>query len=428
MTTSKQWHQRAMAVMPGGVNSPVRSFDAVGGEPIIMASGYGACVRDIEGNDYIDYVGQYGPAILGHAHPDVVEAVSAAARAGFGFGATTSAEIELAERVCAIVPSVEKVRLCNSGTEATMTALRLARGVTGRDAVIKFEGCYHGHADPFLVKAGSGALTTGTPNSAGVPEAVGNLTYCLPYNDGEAVSALFARHGEQIAAVIVEPVAGNMNLVLPQPDFLPTLRCLCDEYGALLICDEVMTGFRVGLAGACARFGIRADLITLGKIIGGGLPIGAVGGNAQWMDHLSPAGSVYQAGTLSGNPLAVAAGLATLDHISRSEFYATLEQKTQKLVHGMTQTAAAHGINLKTSAIGGMFGFLFTDCSAITSYDQVKQCDVATFGRFFSAMLDQGVMFAPSAFEAAFMSSVHDDAQIDATLRACEMVFSALPD
>ena len=419
-------YAQAQRLIPGGVNSPVRAFKGVGGEPLFIAKAKGAYLWDEDGNRYIDYVGSWGPMILGHAHPAVVEAVQRAASAGLGFGAPTRAEVEMAELLCRLMPSLERVRLVSSGTEATMTALRLARGMTGRDAIVKFEGCYHGHSDSLLVKAGSGALTLGVPTSPGVPAALAAHTLTLEYNNLEQVQTAFARAGREIAAVIVEPVAGNMNCVPPAPGFLEGLRALCDQHGALLIFDEVMTGFRVARGGAQALYGITPDITTLGKVIGGGLPVAALGGRAEVMRHLAPEGPVYQAGTLSGNPVAVAAGLATLREIARDGFYEALAARTTMLADGLRARANAAGIPLTTQSVGGMFGIFFTDQPSVASFAQVMACDVARFRKFFHAMLDAGVYLAPSAFEAGFVSAAHTPDDIAQTLAAAESALAQL--
>jgi glutamate-1-semialdehyde 2,1-aminomutase len=408
------------------VNSPARSFKSVGGTPLFIERAEGPFVYDSDGNRYVDYVGSFGPAIVGHAHPQVVEAVQRAAANGLSFGAPTAREVEMAERLCELVPSMDMVRLVNSGTEATMSAIRLARGFTGRDKIVKFEGCYHGHVDSLLVKAGSGALTHGNPSSPGVPESFVEHTITLPYNDISEAFSVFTEHGDDIAAVIVEPVAGNMNLVPPAMGFLDGLRQLCDDHGALLIFDEVMTGFRVDLHGAQGRFGITPDLTALGKVIGGGMPVGAFGGRRDIMEHLSPSGAVYQAGTLSGNPLATAAGLATLDIITRPGFYNALEARTEMLLDGLRQRAADAGVPFVTNQTGGMFGLFFTDSPAVRTFDDVQGCDTERFAHFFRGMLEHGVYMAPSAFEAGFMSAAHDEAAIDATLYAAERALAAL--
>ena len=413
----------AMQVIPGGVNSPVRAFRSVGGTPLFFARGSGAKVWDADGKAYIDYVGSWGPLILGHAHPTVIAAVQEAAQQGLSFGAPTAAEVELAELLCQRVPGLEQVRLVSSGTEATMSAIRLARGFTGRAKIVKFEGCYHGHADALLVKAGSGALTLGHPSSAGVPPETAAHTLVLDYNDVAALEAAFAREGDAIAGVIVEPVAGNMNVVMPDRAFLDALRALCTRYGALLIFDEVMTGFRVAPRGAQGLYGITADLVTLGKVVGGGMPLGAFGGRRDVMARIAPLGPVYQAGTLSGNPVAVAAGLATLKLIDAPGFFERLAATTQKLAEGLAAAARAHGVAFSAQAVGGMFGMYFRAVPP-TSYAEVMQCDTAAFNRFFHAMLGEGIYFAPSAFEAGFVSSAHGENEIQATLTAAGNYFA----
>ncbi|HTP96516.1 MAG TPA: glutamate-1-semialdehyde 2,1-aminomutase [Burkholderiales bacterium] len=423
--TNEDLFQRSRRVIPGGVNSPVRAFGSVGGTPRFIERGAGAYVFDADGRRYIDYVGSWGPLIVGHAHPAVVAAVQAASARGLSFGAPTAAELELAETIRRLLPSIERVRLVSSGTEATMSAIRLARGFTGRDTFIKFEGCYHGHADGLLVKAGSGALTLGQPSSAGVPAGVAAHTLVIAYNDTAALEAAFAQRGNELAAVIVEPVAGNMNLIAPRPEFLQALRNLCTRYGAVLIFDEVMTGFRVALGGAQALYGITPDLTTLGKVVGGGMPLGAFGGRADIMDRIAPLGPVYQAGTLSGNPVAVAAGLATLKLVQEDGFYARLAQSTRRLTDALTDAARVQRVNFCAQAVGGMFGLYFRETPP-ASYAEVMGCDKAAFNRFFHAMLDAGVYFAPSAFEAGFVSSAHGAAEIDATVTAAARVFERL--
>jgi glutamate-1-semialdehyde 2,1-aminomutase len=416
---------RAQRTIPAGVNSPVRAFRSVGGTPRFFVRGEGAWLWDADGRGYIDYVGSWGPAIAGHAHPQVVAAVQAAAAHGLSFGAPTEAEIELAEVLVRRVPSMERVRLVSSGTEATMSALRLARGCTGRSKILKFEGCYHGHGDSLLVKAGSGALTFGTPSSAGVPPAIAGETLVVPYNDLPAVEAVFAAQGSDIACVIVEPVAGNMNLIAPRAGFLEGLRTLCTRHGSVLIFDEVMTGFRVHPGGAQALYGVIPDLTTLGKVIGGGMPVGAFGGRRALMEQIAPLGPVYQAGTLSGNPVAVAAGLATLALTEAAGFYDALAATTRAFVDGMTDAAHEAGVSFAAQSIGGMFGLYFA-AQVPDSYDAVMACDKARFNRFFHAMLDAGVYLAPSAFEAGFVSSAHGSAEIDATLAAAAQAFRAV--
>ena len=418
--------REARRYIAGGVNSPVRAFKAVGGDPVFFARGAGPYLYDCDGREYVDYVGSWGPMILGHAHPAVVAAVKAAAEKGLSFGAPTVLETALAAVICRLVPSIQKVRLVSSGTEAAMSALRLARAFTGREKIVKFEGGYHGHADSLLVKAGSGALTFGVPTSPGVPRDLARLTLTLNYNDPEQARETFARLGHEIAAVIVEPVAGNMNCVPPVPGFLQTLRALCDEYGALLILDEVMTGFRVALGGAQSLYGIRPDLTLLGKVIGGGLPVGAFGGRAEIMDRLAPDGPVYQAGTLSGNPVAMAAGLATLEAVSEPGFFTEIETKTARLMHDLADCARSTGVPFQTSHAGGMFGLFFTDEPVITRFEQVMGCDVARFRQFFHHMLEQGIYLAPSAFEAGFMSIAHGPPQLDKTVSAARTAFGHL--
>lgn len=415
----------AQRVIPGGVNSPVRAFRSVGGTPRFFTRGSGAYAWDADGKAYIDYVGSWGPLILGHAYPFVIAAVQEAVTQGLSFGAPTAREVELAELLCKRVPGLEQVRLVSSGTEATMSAIRLARGFTGRSHIIKFEGCYHGHADALLVKAGSGALTLGNPSSAGVPRETAADTLVLEYNNVDMIEAAFARDGNKIACVIVEPVAGNMNLVAPAPGFLPALRALCTKYGAVLIFDEVMTGFRVGPAGAQGLYDITADLVTLGKIVGGGMPLGAFGGRRDIMACIAPLGPVYQAGTLSGNPVAVAAGIATLTAIDTPDFYPRLSAATRSLVDGLTAAARTRGIAFSAQAVGGMFGLYFR-ASVPANYAQVMECDVAAFNRFFHAMLDSGVYLAPSAFEAGFVSAAHSSADIEKTLEAARRYFDCL--
>ena len=416
---------RAQLSTPGGVNSPVRAFRSVGGTPRFITRAEGPYFWDADGKRYIDYIGSWGPAIVGHAHPQVVKAVQDAAVRGLSFGAPTEGEIDMAEAICRLVPSVEQVRLVSSGTEATMSALRLARGATGRDTIIKFEGCYHGHADSLLVKAGSGLLTFGNPTSAGVPEDFAKHTMVLDYNKPEQLEEVFRSKGESIACVIVEPVAGNMNLLRATPEFLQTMRRLCTQYGAILIFDEVMSGFRVALGGAQALYGIKPDLTALGKVIGGGLPVAAYGGRADIMQHMAPIGGVYQAGTLSGNPVAVAAGMATLQIIEQPGFYESLSVQTMKLVEGLSAEAKLAGIDFCGDAIGGMFGLYFAATLPV-DYATMMQCDKTRFNAFFHAMLDEGVYLAPSAFEAGFVSAQHDDAIIEATLAAARKAFARL--
>ena len=416
---------RAQKHIPAGVNSPVRAFRAVGGAPRFFERAAGAHLWDVDGRRYIDYVGSWGPMLAGHTHPAVVEAVQAAAGRALSFGAPTESEIELAELICQLIPSIEMLRLVSSGTEATMTAIRLARGHTGRDKIVKFEGCYHGHADSLLVKAGSGALTFGNPSSAGVPTDLAQHTLVLDYNDIAQVNALFEKHGAQIAGVIVEPVAGNMNLILPKPGFLEVLREQCTRHGAVLIFDEVMTGFRVALGGAQARYAIRPDLTTLGKVIGGGMPVGAFGGSRAIMEKIAPLGPVYQAGTLSGNPVAVAAGLATLKLVMQPGFVDRVEQATQTLVAGLANEAKHAGEAFSAQSVGSMFGLYFRD-SVPTGFAEVMTADRDRFNRFFHAMLTRGVYLAPSAYEAGFVSAAHGPAEIEATLAAAREAFKAL--
>ena len=423
-SSSEALFERAQRLIPGGVNSPVRAFRAVGGTPPFIARAQGAWVEDVEGRRYIDYVGSWGPMILGHAHPEIVAAVQAAAARGLSFGAPTQAEVELAETLCTLVPGLEQVRLVSSGTEACMSAIRLARGFTGRDVIVKFDGCYHGHADSLLVKAGSGALTFGQPSSAGVPADLARHTLVLPYNDVAAVRDAFACSGERIAAVMVEPVAGNMNLVAPAEGFLATLRELTSRHGAVLILDEVMTGFRVGLKGAAGLYGITPDLLTLGKVVGGGMPLAAFGGRRDIMACLAPLGPVYQAGTLSGNPLAVAAGLATLRLVQTEGFYERLSALARRLTEGLTRMAREAGVAFSAQSVGGMFGIYFRE-SLPSNLEEVMASDVKAFNRFFHAMLTEGVYLAPSAFEAGFVSAAHAETDIERTLEAARRAFRA---
>jgi glutamate-1-semialdehyde 2,1-aminomutase len=416
----------ACKYIPGGVNSPVRAFRGVGGEPVFFAKAKGPRVWSADGREFIDYVGSWGPMILGHADPAVIRTVQETAVNGLSFGAPTEIETMVARKIIELVPSIELVRMCSSGTEATMSAIRLARGFTGRSKIIKFEGCYHGHSDSLLVKAGSGMLTLGVPTSPGVPPELAAHTVTLSYNDGAQVRAAFAEIGAEVACVIVEPVAGNMNCIPPVPGFLETLREECTRHGAVLIFDEVMTGFRVAKGGAQALYGVRPDLTTLGKIVGGGMPVGAFGGRRDIMERIAPLGPVYQAGTLSGNPVAMAAGLATLQGLEAPGFHQRLEASTDRLVSGLAQAAARAGIPLATNHVCGMFGFFFTDAKRVTSYADATACDVERFKRFFHGMLDEGVYLAPSAFEAGFVSAAHTDADIDATVAAAARVFSRL--
>ena len=422
---NEELFSRAQLRIPAGVNSPVRAFRAVGGTPPFLERAAGAYLWDVEGRRYIDYVGSWGPMVAGHTQPAVVAAVQAAASRALSFGAPTEAEIELAEAICRLVPSVEMVRLVSSGTEATMSAIRLARGFTGRNAIVKFEGCYHGHADSLLVKAGSGALTFGNPSSAGVPAETAAQTIVLDYNDAGAVRALFEARGAEIACVIVEPVAGNMNLVLPAAGFLEALREVCTRHGALLLFDEVMTGFRVATGGAQQRFGVSPDLTTLGKVIGGGMPVGAFGGRRDVMQCIAPLGPVYQAGTLSGNPLAVAAGLATLALVEAPGFQQGVDSATRALIEGLSAEAAKAGVTFSAQSIGSMFGIYFR-ATPPASFAEVMQCDRERFNRFFHEMLARGVYLAPSAYEAGFVSSAHGQAEIDATLAAARAAFASV--
>jgi glutamate-1-semialdehyde 2,1-aminomutase len=420
---NQQLFEQSQKYIPGGVNSPVRAFKSVGGTPVFFQRGQGAHFWDVDGKRYIDYVGSWGPLILGHAHPHVVKAVQKTVEHGLTFGAPTEAELEIAELICNLVPSIEQVRLVSSGTEAGMSAIRLARGYTGRNKIIKFEGCYHGHDDCLLVKAGSGALTFGNPSSAGVPQETTGHTIVLDYNDLSGLKASFKKFGEEIAAVIVEPVAGNMNLIAPKADFLSTLRALCTQYGSVLIFDEVMTGFRVGLECAQGLYQIKPDLTVLGKVIGGGMPMAAFGGRREIMQCLAPVGAVYQAGTLSGNPVAVAAGLTTLKLIQEKGFYDNLATTTRQLTEGLTASARKHGIDFCAQSIGGMFGIYFSK-NIPSSFAEVMSCDREAFNRFFHAMLDRGVYFAPSAFEAGFVSTMHGDSEINETLSAADSIFT----
>jgi len=426
MSTSKDLITRARLHIPGGVNSPVRAFNGVGGDPLFFDRAEGACLYDVEGRSYIDYVGSWGPMITGHAHPEIVAAVQEAAARGLSFGAPCPAEVEMAERLCSIVPGLDMVRMVNSGTEATMSAVRLARAATRRELIIKFEGCYHGHADSFLVKAGSGALTLGVPNSPGVPVAVADLTVTLPYNDLDAVTACLEARGNEVAAIIVEPVAGNMNCIPPADGFLEGLRARCDKHGCLLIFDEVMTGFRVALQGAQGLYGITPDLSTFGKVIGGGMPVGAFGGKREFMQLVAPSGPVYQAGTLSGNPVAMAAGLANLRLICVPGFFENLARSTDRLVTGIQEAADQAGVPFTTTRVGGMFGLFFTGVEKIVNFAQAGSVDVDAFKVFYHLMLKRGVYLAPSAYEAGFVSSAHTDEHIEATIAAARESFSRL--
>ena len=426
MTRSETLFKKALIHIPGGVNSPVRAFQGVGGDPIFFSKGEGAYLTDVDDKRYIDYVGSWGPMILGHSHPAVMDAVKKAVNSGLGFGAPTEIEITMADKVCELVDSIESVRMVNSGTEATMSAIRLARGYTGRDKIVKFEGCYHGHADSLLVKAGSGALTLGVPNSPGVPASLAEHTITLEFNNIDSVREAFSSMGEEIAAIIVEPVAGNMNCIPPVPGFLEGLREVCDEYKTVLILDEVMTGFRVALGGAQSFYKITPDLTTLGKVIGGGMPVGAFGGKKEIMDYIAPVGPVYQAGTLSGNPIAMAAGLTMLEHVSKPSFYEPLIKQTEKLCKGLRETAQSNGIPLTTNSVGAMFGFFFTEEETVSRFDQVMKCDVERFKRFYHGMLEQGIYLAPSAFETGFISAAHSDEEIAKTIEAADIVMKGL--
>jgi glutamate-1-semialdehyde 2,1-aminomutase len=426
MQTNHDLFTLAQQHIPGGVNSPVRAFKGVGGDPIFFREGKGAWLTDVEGKKYIDYIGSWGPMILGHAHPEVIDAVQKAAAHGLGFGAPTEIEIEMADLLCQLVPSMELVRMVSSGTEATMSAIRLARGYTGRDKIVKFEGCYHGHADSLLVKAGSGALTLGEPSSAGVPAALAEHTLTLTYNDLDSVSQCFEQLGEKIACIIVEPVAGNMNCIPPQAGFLEGLRDLCDQYGIVLIFDEVMTGFRVSLGGAQEFYGVKPDLTTLGKVVGGGLPVGAFGGKREIMECIAPLGPVYQAGTLSGNPIAMAAGLSTLKLLQAPHFHQQLSVSAANLVSGLQQAADDADIGFTTNQVGGMFGLFFTEQEKVTHFDQVVACDQQRFKQFFHGMLNEGIYLAPSSYEAGFISAAHGKAEILTTITAAKKVFATL--
>ncbi|WP_417691182.1 glutamate-1-semialdehyde 2,1-aminomutase [Pseudidiomarina sp.] len=426
MSRSEDLFAQAQLTIPGGVNSPVRAFNGVGGSPIFIERADGAYMYDADGQRYIDYVGSWGPMILGHNNAAIREATHAAVERGLSFGTPTASEITMAEKIISLVPSIEKVRMVNSGTEATMTAIRLARGYTGRDKILKFEGCYHGHADALLVKAGSGALTLGVPNSPGIPEDFAKHTLTVTFNDLDSVRAIFKEMGDDIATIIVEPVAGNMNCIPPAPGFLEGLREICDDYGSVLIFDEVMSGFRVARGGAQEFYKVTPDLTTLGKVIGGGMPVGAFGGKREIMDYIAPVGPVYQAGTLSGNPVAMAAGLAALNQLDDAELYPQLTVKVERLVTGMQQLADAAGIPFTTNRAGSMFGFFFSKDKQVSSYQQATQCNMEHFKKFYHSMLKQGVYLAPSAFEAGFMSAAHTDADIDATLAAAKVAFSEL--
>ena len=424
--TAQNRFEKAQKHIPGGVNSPVRAFKGVGGDPVFVDHAKGAYFTDPDGKRYIDYVGSWGPMILGHAHDEVIEAVREAALRGLSFGAPTEMETTMADMICEIVPSMDMVRMTSSGTEATMSAIRLARGFTSRDKIVKFEGCYHGHSDSLLVKAGSGALTLGEPSSPGVPAALAEHTITLNYNDADQVRETFSQIGDQIACIIVEPVAGNMNCIPPVEGFLETLRAVCDEYKSVLIFDEVMTGFRVALGGAQAMYGVKPDLTTLGKIIGGGMPVGAFGGRRDIMEHIAPLGPVYQAGTLSGNPVAMAAGLKTLELLSAEGFHAQLSAKVETLVNGMMNEAKSAGIPMTENHAGGMFGLFFTDATKVTNFAETTACDQERFKKFFHGMLNEGVYLAPSAYEAGFVSIAHTDEDLNNSIEAAAKVFKTL--
>jgi glutamate-1-semialdehyde 2,1-aminomutase len=426
MTRSQQLFSQAQAVIPGGVNSPVRAFKGVGGDPIFFKKGSGAYLTDVDGKSYIDYVGSWGPLILGHCQQSVIDAVSEVLKSGMSFGAPTELEVKLAQKIKALMPTIEKIRMVNSGTEATMTAIRLARGYTGKNKIIKFNGCYHGHSDSLLVKAGSGVLTLGIPSTPGIPASITEHTLTADFNSLEQTAALFKQYSGDIAAIILEPVAGNMGFVLPKPGFLKGLRDLCDANNALLIFDEVMTGFRVALGGAQALFDIKPDLTTLGKIIGGGMPVGAIGGKAAIMSHLAPEGPVYQAGTLSGNPLAMAAGLATLTELEKPGFYEQLSANTNLLIEGLKEITSSFNIPFNAASLGGMFGFCFNEKEEIFDYKDVASSDEVLFKQFFHGMLEKGIYFAPSMYEAGFVSSAHGTEEIKITLQAAELVLAKL--
>lgn len=426
MSRSEELFAQAQVHIPGGVNSPVRAFKAVGGTPVFFEKAQGAHVWDADGKRYVDYVQSWGPMVLGHAHPDVINTVIETAKFGLSFGAPTERETTLANKLCALMPNMDMVRFVSSGTEATMSAIRLARAFTKRDKIIKFEGCYHGHSDSLLIKAGSGALTMGVPSSPGVPAVLADHTITLDYNDSQQVRDFFATHGDKVACIIVEPVAGNMNCVPPAAGFLETLRDVCDQYGSLLILDEVMTGFRVSHTGAQGYYNIKADITTLGKVIGGGMPVGAFGGRREVMEMIAPSGPVYQAGTLSGNPVAMAAGLKTLELLEQKDFYKNLSARTTQLVEGLQKLADEAGIPFTTNHVGSMFGFFFTSEAQITNFKQVMACDIPRFNKFFHGMLERGVYLAPASYEAGFMSAAHTDEDIQHTLRAAKEVFATL--
>ncbi|MDP2559597.1 glutamate-1-semialdehyde 2,1-aminomutase [Psychrobium sp. 1_MG-2023] len=426
MTRSQQLFEQAQDTIPGGVNSPVRAFKGVGGSPLFIEKADGALVTDVDGKNYIDYVGSWGPMILGHNHPEIRQAVIDQAAFGLSFGAPTELEVKMAEKVRQLVPSMEQVRMVSSGTEATMSAIRLARGFTNRDKILKFEGCYHGHADSLLVKAGSGALTLGQPSSPGIPADFAQHTLTANFNDIDSVKQLFAQYGDDIACIIVEPVAGNMNCIPPQDNFLQKLRQVCDESGALLIIDEVMTGFRVALGGAQAYYDVVPDLTTLGKVLGGGMPVGAFGGKKEVMQYIAPTGPVYQAGTLSGNPIAMAAGLKSLELLSVPGLHDELAKKTEQLAQGFKAAADKHGIPLAINYVGAMFGIFFTEQTNISGFEDVTKCDIERFNTFFHLMLEQGVYLAPSAYEAGFLSTAHSEQDIADTLAAADRCFAQL--
>lgn len=426
MTKNNALFAAAKKHIPGGVNSPVRAFNGVGGEPVFFKQAKGAYLIDAEGKQYIDYVASWGPAILGHANPEVISAVQKQAELGLSFGAPTEIETQMADKICELIPSIDMVRMVSSGTEATMTAIRLARGYTGRDKIIKFEGCYHGHSDSLLVKAGSGALTLGVPSSPGIPKALAELTITLTHNNAEEVRTVFEEIGDEIACIIVEPIAGNMNCIPPENGFLETLREVCDKHGTVLIFDEVMCGFRAGLTGAQGRYNVTPDLTTFGKVIGGGMPVGSFGGKKEIMNHIAPLGDVYQAGTLSGNPIAMVAGLKTLELISQDDFYKKLEIKATKLLNGLQQAADDAGIAFTTNQVGAMFGFFFNTEKNISRFAQVSQGNMEQFKKFYHGMLNEGVYLAPSAYEAGFMSLAHTDLDIENTIEAAKKVMAGL--
>lgn len=426
MSRSEQLFAAAQQHIPGGVNSPVRAFKGVGGTPVFVKRAEGAYIYDEDDKQYIDYIGSWGPMLFGHNYPPVIDAVREALNYGISFGAPTAIETEMADLICETVPSMELVRMVSSGTEATMSAIRLARGYTGRDKIVKFEGCYHGHSDSLLVKAGSGALTLGEPNSPGVPAALAEHTITLNFNDIDSVKQAFAEVGDQVACIIVEPIAGNMNCIPPVPGFLEGLREVCDQYGTVLIFDEVMTGFRVARGGAQELYGVHADLVTLGKIIGGGMPVGAFGGKREIMEKIAPLGPVYQAGTLSGNPLAMRAGIAMLTAMQREGLYEELSAKTEYLTEGLKAVAAKNGVPVCTAAVGGMFGLFFTEAESVNSFAEATACDLEAFKTFFHLMLEEGVYLAPSAYEAGFLSAAHTEADLDATIAAADRAFAKL--